>query len=613
MGTQVPLSRARRDTAVTLARRAPHRLDSDSRDRRPNVLRHPRRVVPARLSPGMSQDFFDGVFYYISETLPLDKRNQLTEVLDARGGTPVSFTDPKLTHFIAASLPLEEFVESPPEHSQAQIVTPFWVERSAILESPQDPEYYSADPAFLFSGIVAAATDLSKSDCELISAAVTALGGQWRTALTRDVTHLFALAPGSAKYETAMHYREKSGIRTLVPHWFDDTVRLGIRDLPTRNYEWPEPRVFQQRPEGRTTQEDEDYEPPPERTVLYDTASLSNDEQRKVRPASRNVWKGKKLLLGLSLDLSDHQRKALSADIGRQGGEVVELSSSKSSKTHDRARDELARLDGADIFVTRSRTGPAYVKAYQQKKTIGTLAWLWYVRATGILTRPADQLLHYPIPDKPADGFDQEVVTVTNYTGKDREYLKKLITLMGGEFTASMSAETNTIVVAAYLQGTKTDKATSWSIPIVNHTWVEDCFVQWRRLTPARDKYIVFPPGVDFSAVLAERGIGRITWAEGELEEMQRAADGDVDMGEDGEVEIEAAVRTPKRKTRKKSKSASESPAKARNLKKRRPDEDEEEEEEEEEEVQAPRGTAQSAGEVEDAVAMDEDEGEGEG
>ena len=42
-----------------------------------------------------------------------------------------------------------------------------------------------------------------------------------------------------------------------------------------------------------------------------------------------------------------------------------------------------------------------------------------------------------------------QVVTVTNYTGKDREYLKKLITLMGGEFTASMSADKNTTVVAA--------------------------------------------------------------------------------------------------------------------------------------------------------------------
>lgn len=39
-------------------------------------------------------------------------------------------------------------------------------------------------------------------------------------------------------------------------------------------------------------------------------------------------------------------------------------------------------------------------------------------------------------------------VTVTNYTGQSRDYLKKLIDLMGGKFTASMSGK-NTALVAA--------------------------------------------------------------------------------------------------------------------------------------------------------------------
>lgn len=212
----------------------------------------------------MSQSVFDGVCYYISETLPLKQREQLGDVLNARGANPApSLSHPKLTHFITSSIALEDFVESLPEETSAHVVTPRWVERSAVLASLQDPEYYSADPAYLFSGVTAAATDLSQADCELISAAITALGGQWRSALTRDVTHLFALAPGSAKYETALHFKEQTGVCILVPHWFDDTVRLGIRDLPTRNYEWPEPRVFAQRPEGRTSQEDAEYEPPP--------------------------------------------------------------------------------------------------------------------------------------------------------------------------------------------------------------------------------------------------------------------------------------------------------------------------------------------------------------
>lgn len=42
----------------------------------------------------------------------------------------------------------------------------------------------------------------------------------------------------------------------------------------------------------------------------------------------------------------------------------------------------------------------------------------------------------------------QKIITVTNYSGKHRDYLKKLILTMGAEFTPSMSNK-NTAVIAA--------------------------------------------------------------------------------------------------------------------------------------------------------------------
>jgi hypothetical protein len=39
-------------------------------------------------------------------------------------------------------------------------------------------------------------------------------------------------------------------------------------------------------------------------------------------------------------------------------------------------------------------------------------------------------------------------ITVTNYTGDARDYLKKLIGLMGATFTPSMSGK-NTVLIAA--------------------------------------------------------------------------------------------------------------------------------------------------------------------
>ena len=135
-------------------------------------------------------------------------------------------------------LPHAEFqsLDGLPSDTPANFVTPLWVERTVVLNSTQDPAGYSPDPALLFSGIIASATDLAPSDLEVLSAGITALGGQWRSGLTKEVTHLFALSKGSPKYETAIKFQKTINIKVLVPHWFDDSVRLGIRGLLTESY-----------------------------------------------------------------------------------------------------------------------------------------------------------------------------------------------------------------------------------------------------------------------------------------------------------------------------------------------------------------------------------------
>lgn len=57
--------------------------------------------------------------------------------------------------------------------------------------------------------------------------------------------------------------------------------------------------------------------------------------------------------------------------------------------------------------------------------------------------------------------------------------------------------------------GTKTDRAEQWSIPTVNHTWLEDCFVNWRNLSVGHEKYVRFSPTCDCSGFLGDKGMGR--------------------------------------------------------------------------------------------------------
>ncbi|KIJ92958.1 hypothetical protein K443DRAFT_125763 [Laccaria amethystina LaAM-08-1] len=115
------------------------------------------------------------------------------------------------------------------------VVTDQWVDRSLVLGRMQQPQLYSSDLTMIFSGVVACAAELPTSDLEVLSAGITALGGQWRTGLTKDVTHLFAITPNSQKYATALHFQELTNraiflsraIR-LFAGW-RDAVEVGIQ------------------------------------------------------------------------------------------------------------------------------------------------------------------------------------------------------------------------------------------------------------------------------------------------------------------------------------------------------------------------------------------------
>jgi hypothetical protein len=192
---------------------------------------------------------FDDVHYVLSSSIPAEQRKELSGLLDLNGATSA----PPHTHLVALA-------GSHTQHEHAgslHVVSGMWVHRSIVLGKLQLEQYYSPDPTMIFSGIVACATDLSPSDLEVLSAGITSLGGQWRTGLTRDVTHLFALHEQSDKYQTAMHFAPHTHMSVLTPHWFDDSVRVGRR-VPEGPYLWPDPKVLQ--PGMQVTMHEDDVE-----------------------------------------------------------------------------------------------------------------------------------------------------------------------------------------------------------------------------------------------------------------------------------------------------------------------------------------------------------------
>lgn len=442
---------------------------------------------------------FEGIKFFCTSTLSENRRYDLTITLEGNGAESVPLEE--ATHIITLTL---DFEGQDRAKGGSVTVTDYWAQRSLILGRLQLVQNFSPDPSMLFSGVVACATDLVPSDVEVLSAGITALGGQWRAGLTRDVTHLFAVGPGSEKYRTALRYQKDTQVKVLLPHWFDDSVRLGICGLSTMAYEWPEPSLLTVgrpspetgvagdsllRPQNKTSQE---------KKALYKAALITAEQEAKLgRAEPRNIWDRRRVLLSPDLELSDGRRQAIDAGIVRSGGVVVEYDAKRVDVEYD-----------FDVLIARYRWGDLYVKGVNERKLIGSLTWLFHVQCTGTIGTPTAQLLHYPIPKKPIEGFSAHEITVTNYTGDARDYLKKLIGLMGATFTPSMSGK-NTVLIAANISGNKANKARNWSIPVVNHTWLEDCFIQWKNITVGLEKYVVFPPGLDFSDNLGERGLQR--------------------------------------------------------------------------------------------------------
>ncbi|KAH7105470.1 BRCT domain-containing protein [Auriculariales sp. MPI-PUGE-AT-0066] len=445
--------------------------------------------------------------FHISPTLNTEDRCNLVSLLFANGGRQVLLGAAKVIITDTNTFPGWETVKP-----DVIVVTPEWLNRSLKLNSIQPPSGFSPDPRMIFSGVVASSADLPQGDKEIMRQTIVAFGGQWREALTKDVTHVFALATKSERYEKAMALRAQTGMTILLPHWFDDMYNAR-RSIPTKVYEFPNPDLFSSKV-GISSLALEARLRETGNGTFFRTLVASDKALDDPIDASVDVWDNKVVYLSKSLELHDGRRAAVESLLRTGGAKVLQISVSQDS-------DEMAAARSCDVFVTRYRDGPAFGYALKKGKIIGTLAWVLYVAHGGKLSSPLDRLLHFPIPPWPAPGFSEERLTITNYSGSVRDYLRKLIELLGGHYTPTMSAQ-NTQVVAASADGKKSDKARQWGIGVVNHTWLEDCFLQWKKVSPGASKYTHQAHGVDWSMNVGECGIGPYRFKSWEEEQTKR-------------------------------------------------------------------------------------------
>eukprot|EP00835_Amoeboradix_gromovi_P001423 NODE_64_length_24072_cov_0.332541.p4 type:complete len:731 gc:universal NODE_64_length_24072_cov_0.332541:2283-4475(+) len=164
------------------------------------------------------------------------------------------------------------------------------------------------------------------------------------------------------------------------------------------------------------------------------------------------------------------------SSILRQGGANVFTSVS-----------DLKQLSDMDYCIFNTISSEEFIYAYEHNITIGNTYWLMTLLSHGF-RKPTSMQFWMPFPHKDAN-FSNLVISITNIEGKAREYIQKIVKLLGAQFTGQLSKNC-THLICGQLQGNKYNKALQWgNIQLVNSLWIEDCFTNWDYLDPNLTAY----------------------------------------------------------------------------------------------------------------------------
>lgn len=376
------------------------------------------------------------------------------------------------------------------------VVKPAWIHASLAKGKQAQIRPYSPDPRLIFSDVVLTCDDIPITDKEAIAGAVLALGGTESKDLGRLTTHICALSTEGPKAKMAEERRMKCKI--VLPHWsvnpcpcisffgyfltlgrFDDCFRLGKR-IDEGPYLLPDPEIIHADP-------DDAVAIPSSQHLEGATSALPN-RPPQFQSGSRQkltVFTNKTVVLSWDLNLTDGLRKTISDLVNDGGGKIV-----------DSAQEY-------DWFVCQYRDGPEYIRAAQQGKIVGSLAWLYFIIFTNQWTDPLRRLLHYPVPKGGMEGFKGLKITVSNYGGEARMYLQNLLKAAGAEVTGSMRQD-NTHLITARKAGDKCEAAADWNLPMVNHLWVEESYAKCELQALTHPRYTHFPPRTNLGEVIGQ-------------------------------------------------------------------------------------------------------------
>ncbi|KKK18849.1 hypothetical protein P175DRAFT_0535267 [Aspergillus ochraceoroseus IBT 24754] len=423
-----------------------------------------------------------------SKDLSPDTAHQLASTLEENGAETVIYDPPadfpdlaEFTHVMSNTIDFPAFDAA--NDALIPVVKPQWMQSSLSKRKLANPRQYSPDPRLFLNDVVVTCGDIPEGDKDAILGGVLAKGGLYSAKVTHLVTHLVDLTLDSAK--ARLITSKKVNIKIVLPHWFDDCLKLGRR-IDERPYMLPDPEILRTGLEGPIrSAENRDIigASTPEPTTL--PTPVTSPTNSKL-----NVFQGKTVMLSPDLGIGSHLLGTISDLIEEGGGKVT------------------SDVSKADILICRYREGFAYRMASRLHKDVGNLSWLYHLITYNAWTSPYRRLLHYPVSRTGIPGFQGLKISLSNYVGEARAYLENLITATGAECTKTLRQE-NTHLVTAHGNSEKCSAARDWGLLVVNHLWLEESYAKWK-LQPVTDpRYTHFPKRTNLSEVVGQTRLDR--------------------------------------------------------------------------------------------------------
>lgn len=144
-----------------------------------------------------------------------------------------------MTHVISSTSDFPDYDRA--TDALIPVVKPDWISASLTKDKLANPRQYSPDPRLFLSDVVVCCADLPEGDKDAIVGGVLAMGGLYSQKVATMVTHIVALTMDSDK--CAIVQSKKLDIKVVLPHWFDDCLKLGRR-IDERPYMLPNPEIL---------------------------------------------------------------------------------------------------------------------------------------------------------------------------------------------------------------------------------------------------------------------------------------------------------------------------------------------------------------------------------